>query len=62
KSAREIVANQLMIEAKRYLLHTDHSINEIAEIMYFTDSSNFVKFFKKHENVTPVQFREKHFQ
>ncbi|HAQ19884.1 MAG TPA: DNA-binding protein, partial [Prolixibacteraceae bacterium] len=45
-----------------YILHTDNTVNEIAEILNFSDTSNFVKFFKKAEGVTPVQFREKYFQ
>jgi len=62
KNASEIIISQVIIEAKRYILHTDNTINEIAEILYFTDTSNFVKFFKKHEGVTPIKFREKYFQ
>lgn len=62
RSASEIITNQLLLEAKRYILHTDNTINEIAEILSFTDASNFVKFFKKHESVTPIQFRDKYFQ
>lgn len=62
KSASEIIANQILLEAKRYILHTDNTINEIAEILSFTDTSNFVKFFKRHENITPIQFRSKYFQ
>lgn len=62
KSASEIITNQILLEAKRYILHTDNTINEVAEILSFTDASNFVKFFKKHENITPIQFRDKHFQ
>jgi AraC-like DNA-binding protein len=62
KSASEIITNQLLLEAKRYILHTDNSINEIAEILSFTDASNFIKFFKRHEKSTPSQFRNKYFQ
>ena len=62
KSASEIISNQILLEAKRYFLHTDNTINEIAEILSFTDTSNFVKFFKRHENITPIQFRSKYFQ
>lgn len=62
KSASEIITNQILLEAKRYILHTDNTINEVAEILSFTDASNFVKFFKKHESITPIQFRDKHFQ
>lgn len=62
KSASELITNQLLLEAKRYILHTDNTINKIAEVLSFTDTSNFVKFFKKHEHLTPIQFRDKHFQ
>ena len=46
KSASEIITNQLFLEAKRYILHTDNTIDEIAEILSFTDSSNFVNSLK----------------
>ncbi len=61
-SASEIISNQLILEIKRYLLHTDNSINEIADILNFEDSSNFVKYFKRNEGITPKQFRSNHFQ
>lgn len=62
ESASEIITNQLLLEAKRYILNTINTINEIADILSFTDASNFVKFFKKHENITPIHFRDKYFQ
>lgn len=61
-SASDFISSQIMLEAKRYILHTDNTINEIAELLSFSDTSNFVKFFKRHENITPIQFRNKHFQ
>lgn len=62
KTASEYIVTQLLLEAKRYILHTENTINEIAYTLSFSDASNFVKFFKRHENLTPVQFREKYFQ
>ncbi len=62
KSASQLISNQLLLEAKRYILHTDKTISEIAEVLSFTDSSNFVKFFKSHTKQTPVQFRNQYFQ
>lgn len=62
KSASEIITGQIILEAKRYILHTDNTMNEIADILSFTDTSNFVKFFKRNEGITPFRFREKHFQ
>ena len=62
KNASEIITSQVLLEAKRYILHTDYTINEIADILSFSDSSNFIKFFKKFEGLTPTQFRKKYFQ
>jgi len=61
-SASEHIRNQLLLEAKRYILHTENTMSEIAYILSFNDPSNFVKFFKKHEHLTLVQFRAKHVQ
>ena len=62
RNAGEIISSRLLLEAKRYILHTENNVNEIAEILNFSNTSNFVKFCKKAEGVTPVQFREKYFQ
>lgn len=62
KSAGEHLANQLSLEAKRYILHTDLSMNEIADRLAFNDASYFTKFFKKQTGLTPLQFRGQYFQ
>lgn len=62
KSASEMIMAQVILEAKRYILHTDNTINEIADLLAFSDTSNFVKFFKKIEGMTPARFRNIFFQ
>ena len=59
KNASEHISAQLLLEAKRYILHTDNTMSEIANILSFSDASYFGKFFKLHEGITPLQFREK---
>ncbi len=61
KTASEHIIARLLIEAKRYILHTGNNFNEIADMLSFNDPSNFVKFFKKYEQLTPAQFRRKYF-
>lgn len=62
KSASELIIEQVTLEAKRYLLHSDKNISEIAFTLNFTDPSHFVKYFKKSTGETPQGFRSRHFQ
>jgi len=62
KSASELISDQLILEAKRNILHTDLSMSEIAELLHFSDTSYFVRFFKRTVGTTPYQFRTNYFQ
>ncbi|RRB07500.1 AraC family transcriptional regulator [Larkinella rosea] len=58
KSAGELITEQIILEGKRHLLHTDQSITEVAEQLGFADPSHFVKYFKKITGHTPASFRK----
>jgi AraC-like DNA-binding protein len=62
KSASELINEQVIMEAKRYLLHTDKTVSEIAFELSFADPSHFVKHFRKSTGQTPQAFRKRHFQ
>ena len=57
KSPCDIYEKKLMGIAKELILTSDLSIAEIARQLTF-DPSNFTKFFKHFEGITPKQFRE----
>jgi AraC-like DNA-binding protein len=57
KSAGEVIRDRILLEAKRLLINADLSISQIASILNFTDNSHFTRFFKKHTNGTPEEFR-----
>lgn len=57
--ASEIISQMLLIEAKRYLLYTDSSIETVSEILSFSSATQFIRFFKKQSGFTPLQFRLK---
>lgn len=59
KTASKVIAEQIMKETKRLLLYTDLSVSEIAHKFYFGDVSHFVKYFKRHEGKTPLQFKKR---
>ncbi|WP_171652764.1 helix-turn-helix domain-containing protein [Paenibacillus foliorum] len=46
--------------AKQWLVETDMKINEIAERLQYHNSQNFIRYFRKLEDMTPGQYREKH--
>ena len=58
KTASEYIAGHILREAKRLLRYTDLSVTEIAQAFDFTDASHFVKYFKRHEGKTPLQFKK----
>jgi AraC family transcriptional regulator, transcriptional activator of pobA len=62
KSASELIIQQVILEAKRYLIHSDKNVSEIAFTLNFSDPSHFVKYFKKTTGETPQAFRSRHFQ
>ena len=45
-------------EAKRLLCSTVEPINLISEKTGFYDSNHFIKIFRKHETLTPLQYRK----
>ncbi len=57
QTASAILAEHIINEAKRLLLYTDTTIAEIAFAFGFSDSSHFIKYFKKYTEQTPKAFR-----
>ena len=45
-------------EAKVLLKHSDLMIYEIGERLNFPESTAFIRYFKKHVGMTPLQYRE----
>jgi AraC family transcriptional activator of pobA len=58
KSAGQLIRDRIILEAKRLLINLDLSVAQIAEKLDFKDQSYFIKFFKKHEEITPEKFRK----
>ena len=58
KTSKEIIDDRVLLEAKRILAHTTESVKEIAYHLGFEEPTNFIKYFKKHSSITPVEFRE----
>lgn len=58
KTTSVIIAERLLQEAKILLKHTGWNVSEIAFSLGFRETTHFNNFFKKHMQLTPLQFRE----
>lgn len=58
KSPKQMIDERIMLEAKRLLAHTNESVKEISLELGFDEPTNFIKYFRKHSQLTPVEFRE----
>ena len=60
KTTTELIAERIVLEAKRLLIHSKQTVSEIANELGYEDNSYFSRFFKKHAGQTPVQFLNTH--
>ena len=60
RTAKTLLDRRIVLEAKRLLAHSRDGIAAIAEHLGFSETTNFSRFFKKYECVTPAQFRDRH--
>jgi AraC family transcriptional regulator, transcriptional activator of pobA len=58
RSAKEVINQVLLLEAKSLLMQTAVPIKEIAFHLNFQDYSHFTKFFKEATGRTPAEFRD----
>ena len=57
KTAKQVINEYLILEAKSLLKQSDYPVFEIGRQLGFVDDSNFVKYFKKQTGLTPKQYR-----
>ncbi len=58
-SAKELIDERVLLEAKRQLAHRDAPVSEIAEQLGFDDASNFSSYFRRQTRTTPGAFRSR---
>lgn len=57
QTAKQVLVERLVLEAKRLLVHTELSAAAIATELGFSEATNFGKFFARHEGTSPARFR-----
>lgn len=57
KPAIKHIHERMILEARRLLFHTHHSLKEIAFDLGFSEASYFNRFFKRETGLTPAEYR-----
>jgi len=58
RSSLELIHDRLLTEAKRNLLYSDMSVNEIGAVLGYQDPAYFNRFFSRNVGMPPGRFRE----
>jgi AraC-like DNA-binding protein len=58
KSAKTYILDQILAEASRQLKYTTLPVADIAVQLHFDTATYFVRLFKKHMAMTPLEYRE----
>ncbi|WP_320054470.1 helix-turn-helix transcriptional regulator [uncultured Acetobacteroides sp.] len=57
-NAKRYILSRSILEAKRLLLYSDLTIDEIAANLGYETTSYFVRAFKEHTGITPLHFKK----
>ena len=60
RSAKEMVVERIVLEAKRLLAHTTLPVATVGARLGFSEATNFVKFFRRETGSTPRRFRDQY--
>lgn len=60
KSANKWIDDALIMEARVLLKAPQATVQQVADLLHFSDQSTFGKFFKKHMGVSPMEYRKSH--
>lgn len=58
KTAKQLIKEYTILEATTLLTQSSKTVDEIADILGFSATSNFINFFKKETKHTPLHYRK----
>lgn len=60
RTAKEVIDDRIMLEARRLLVNRDITVEAVARALSFSEPSNFSKFFVRMSGETPDRWRQRH--
>ncbi len=61
KTTNKWIDDTLILEARKLLKTTQTTVQQIADLLNFSDQSTFGKFFKKYHGISPAEYRKMYF-
>jgi AraC family transcriptional activator of pobA len=58
KTVGDLIADRVVLEARRMLIHPELTIKEVAFELGYDDVSYFIRYFKKQTQQTPAEFKK----
>lgn len=58
KTTEALIQERILLEAKRLLVYSNNPVKEICYTLNFDDPAYFIRFFKKHTGITPLEYRK----
>lgn len=62
KTPLQLINERIFVEARRLVLYSNKSVNEIATLLGYRDPGHFSKFFKKNAGLSPKNFKTQNLQ
>ena len=60
KTTTQLIADRVILEARRLIVHSERSLSEIAEGLGFSDYAYFSRYFKSNTGLSPLAFKKKY--
>lgn len=60
KTTTQLIADRVILEARRLIVHSERSLSEIAECLGFSDYAYFSRYFKSNTGLSPLAFQKRY--
>ena len=57
RNVSDYIAERKMVYAQELLRETDYSVQEIADMVGYSQTASFIRKFKKYFSMTPLEYR-----